>query len=68
MRVRQTMRKSWCIRGIRALEGTRVGRVEGGRTRARMERAVERGEDKRKRDREDRESANETERTGEAGV
>lgn len=51
------------------LEGTRarVGRVEGGRTRARMERAVGR-EDERKRDREDRESANETERTGEARV
>lgn len=40
------------------LEGTRarVGRVEGGRTRARMERAVGR-EDERKRNREDRERA-----------
>lgn len=48
------------------LEGTRarVGRVEGGRTRARMERAAGRGG---KRDREDGESANETERTGGGG-
>lgn len=49
------------------LEGMRVGRVEGGRTRARIERAVERRIRERGTER-NRESANETERTRDAGV
>lgn len=47
------------------LEGTRVGRVEGGRTRARMKRA--KGRRIRERERESA-RANETERAGEQGA